>query len=85
MNKPTTKHILKTTQKLNRDWLLDDTEESLTITSGEITELWLHRKWFVLTMQGMVVDCHEAGQSVAKFCRCLNGELKAKGTRASYR
>jgi len=36
-------------------------------------------------MQGMVVDCHEAGQSVAKFCRCLNGELKAKGTRASYR
>ena len=37
-------------------------------------------------MQGkMVVDCHEAGQSVAKFCRCLNGELKAKGTHASYR
>lgn len=33
----------------------------------------------------MVVDCHEAGQSMAKSCRCLNGELKAKGTRASYR
>lgn len=51
MNKPTTKHILKTTEKWNRDWLLDDTEESLTIASGEITELWLHRKRSVLIFQ----------------------------------
>ena len=42
---------MQTTEKLNRDWLLDDTEESLTIASGEITELWLHRKWSVLIFQ----------------------------------
>lgn len=33
----------------------------------------------------MVVDCREAGQSMAKSCSCPKGELKAKGTPASFR
>lgn len=38
-----------------------------------------------LTQGKVVVDCQEAGQLMAKSRRCLNGELKAKGTCASYR
>lgn len=36
LNKPAVKDILRTTEKLNRGWLLDDIEAFLTIMSGEI-------------------------------------------------
>lgn len=48
MNKAPIKDILRTSEKLNRDWLLDDTEASLTILSGEITVLQLHRSGLYL-------------------------------------
>lgn len=51
LNKAAIKDILRTTGKLNRDWLLDDNEASLTILSGKIIVLWLHGKWSILIFQ----------------------------------
>ena len=54
-NKPAVRDILRTTEQLNRDWSVDDIEASLAIMSGEVTVLWLHRKWSVLIFKRCIL------------------------------
>lgn len=54
LDKPAVKDILRTTEKLNRDWLLDDIEASLTIMSGEIW-YWLYRRQSVLIFKRYIL------------------------------